>query len=179
MGEYYGVARVPVIKKQAISAYDPRVIEVTGLTMMTTAQGADHTAGNVPRYNTEGKTLDEMLTASLNAQIGMAANDSLGLCIFGGRVTNAMLDFMTSTINQALGTQLEPAFFDELGRETLRLENEFNRAAGFTTVDDDLPDFFYDEPLYPSSKVARFRGQDVAGLYDKLAEVPKGEGESY
>ena len=48
VGEHYGVARVPVIKKQAISAYDPRVVEATGITMMVTAQGADHTAGNLP-----------------------------------------------------------------------------------------------------------------------------------
>ena len=27
-GEHYGVKRIPVIKKQAISAYDPRVVEV-------------------------------------------------------------------------------------------------------------------------------------------------------
>src|SRR5690606_15757417 len=46
VGEQYGVKRVPVIKKQAISAYDPRVVEATGVTMMVTAQGADHTAGN-------------------------------------------------------------------------------------------------------------------------------------
>ena len=39
VGAHYGVSRVPVIKKQAISAYDPRVIEVTGITMMVTAQG--------------------------------------------------------------------------------------------------------------------------------------------
>ncbi len=29
-GEHYGVKRIPVIKKQAISAYDPRVVEATG-----------------------------------------------------------------------------------------------------------------------------------------------------
>src|SRR5262245_28292722 len=48
VGEHYHVQRVPVIKKQAISAYDPRVVEATGITMMATAQGADHTAGNLP-----------------------------------------------------------------------------------------------------------------------------------
>ena len=52
VGEHYKVARVPVIKKQAISAYDPRVVEATGISMMTTAQGADHTAGNLPRLKT-------------------------------------------------------------------------------------------------------------------------------
>ena len=38
VGEHYNVQRVPVIKKQAISAYDPRVVEVTGITMRWTAQ---------------------------------------------------------------------------------------------------------------------------------------------
>ena len=52
VGEHYDVKRVPVIKKQAISAYDPRVVEATGITMMATAQGADHTAGNLPRLKT-------------------------------------------------------------------------------------------------------------------------------
>ena len=54
-GEHFGVERIPVIKGQAISAYDPRVIEVTGITMMVTAQGADHTAGNVPRMQSHDK----------------------------------------------------------------------------------------------------------------------------
>ncbi|MEZ4605318.1 MAG: aldehyde ferredoxin oxidoreductase C-terminal domain-containing protein [Deinococcales bacterium] len=52
VGEHYGIKRIPVIKKQAISAYDPRTIEATGISMMTTAQGADHTAGNLPRLET-------------------------------------------------------------------------------------------------------------------------------
>src|SRR5437762_656554 len=52
VGEHYKVQRVPVIKKQAISAYDPRVVEATGISMMATAQGADHTAGNLPRLKT-------------------------------------------------------------------------------------------------------------------------------
>ena len=37
-GEHYGVKRIPVIKKQAISAYDQRVVEATGITMMSTAR---------------------------------------------------------------------------------------------------------------------------------------------
>jgi len=56
VGEHYGLKRVPVVKKQTISAYDPRVIEVTGITMMMTAQGADHTAGNLPQYDSDAGT---------------------------------------------------------------------------------------------------------------------------
>ena len=43
-GAHYKVARIPVIKKQSISAYDPRVIEVTGISMMITAGRVSFTA---------------------------------------------------------------------------------------------------------------------------------------
>lgn len=168
VGEHYNVDRVPVVKKQAISAYDPRVIEVTGITMMVSAQGADHTAGNVPRMKSKDKDLDELMEASLDAQIGSAATDSLGLCIFGRSVTNPNVDFLANAINNAHGTNLDQSFFMELGRETLKLEREFNKAAGFTVEDDDLPEFFYSQPLHPSHQVARFHGNEVKDIYDRL-----------
>ena len=161
VGEHFGVARVPVIKKQAISAYDPRVIEVTGITMMVTAQGADHTAGNVPRMQTDGKTTDEIVDASMEAQVMSAAADSLGFCIFGRTVTNTNLEMIAEGINNAVGANLDASFFEALGRETLKLEDEFNRAAGFTTDDDELPAFFYEERLPPADKAARFHSAEV------------------
>jgi aldehyde:ferredoxin oxidoreductase len=161
VGEHFGVARIPVIKKQAISAYDPRVIEVTGITMMVTAQGADHTAGNVPRMQTDDKTTDEIIDASMEAQVASAAADSLGLCVFGRSVTNANLEMIAEGINSAVGTSLDASFFEALGRETLKLEDEFNRAAGFTTEDDELPAFFYEERLPPADKAARFHSAEV------------------
>jgi aldehyde:ferredoxin oxidoreductase len=161
VGEHYKVTRVPVIKKQAISAYDPRVVEVTGITMMLTAQGADHTAGNVPRFDCKDKSIDEIVEASFEAQISTAATDSLGFCIFGRTVTTAELDLISNAINDAHGTELSADFFAELGRKTLKLENEFNAAAGFTESDDELPRFFYDEALQPSGKVARFHSDEI------------------
>src|SRR3990167_3300780 len=76
VGAHYKVARVPVIKQQSISAYDPRVIEVTGISMMITAQGADHTAGNLPVFDCKDKTTAELVEASLGIQIACAAVDS-------------------------------------------------------------------------------------------------------
>ncbi len=169
-GEHYNVERIPVIKKQGISAYDPRVIEVTGITMMVTAQGADHTAGNVARYKSKEKGVEDLMKASLGAQIVSAATDSLGLCVFGGAVTTKKLDFIIDSINKAHGTELSEDFFNELGKETLRLEKEFNRRAGFTDADDDLPEFFYTEAINPSEDVARFHGKDVHGIYDSLGD---------
>ncbi len=161
VGEHYGMKRVPVIKKQTISAYDPRVIEVTGLTMMMTAQGADHTAGNLPAYESEGKDIEELVHASLDTQVLCASSDSLGLCIFGRSVTNEKIDFMVNALNDAHGTSLTPDFYTTLGVDTLRLENEFNKLAGFDDEDDDLPEFFYSEALSPTNKLARFHGAEV------------------
>ena len=168
VGEHYNVTRVPVIKKQAISAYDPRVIEATGITMMATAQGADHTAGNLPRLKTREMDLASIKEQSLAHQARVAANDSLGLCIFGMSVTNTNLQFITDSINSAHGTGLTTEFFEKLGREALKLEWEFNKRAGFTAKDDELPAFFYSEPLPPTNHVARFHGADVHGMYETL-----------
>ncbi len=161
VGEHYGVARVPVIKKQAISAYDPRVVEATGITMMVTAQGADHTAGNLPVLDCSDMPLEDIVAASLEAQAQYAASDALGLCIFGRSVTFAQLEFIAGTLNDAHGTNLGPEFYLQLGKETLDLEWRFNRMAGFTEDDDELPSFFYEEPLAPTNKVARFHSAEV------------------
>ncbi len=161
VGEHYQAARVPVIKKQGISAYDPRVIEVTGISMMVTAQGADHTAGNLPTYKCTDKTTEELVEASLESQIQCAAADSLGLCIFGRSVTNVSADLVVTALNDAHGTDLEPSFVEALGREALQMEWDFNRQAGFTEEDDELPAFFYNETLAPSGKTQRHRSAEV------------------
>ncbi len=161
VGEHYGVKRVPVIKKQAISAYDPRVIEVTGISMMVTAQGADHTAGNVPTYKSDGKSIADMAKASYDMQVGSAVADSLGLCIFGRSVTDENLSLIADAINSAHDAGIKPEELFEMGRETLRMEHEFNVQAGFTEADDELPEFFTTEPLAPSEKVSRLRSAEV------------------
>jgi aldehyde:ferredoxin oxidoreductase len=161
VGEHYGAARIPVIKQQAISAYDPRVVEGTGITMMMTAQGADHTAGNLPKLDCREMDASQIVAASFEAQRVMAASDALGLCIFGRGVTDTNVEFIIDAINNALGTELPNSFYRDLGVETLHLEHEFNRAAGFSDADDELPAFFYEESLPPMDRVARFHGEEI------------------
>jgi aldehyde:ferredoxin oxidoreductase len=161
VGAHFGIARVPVVKRQAISAYDPRSIEVTGISMMLTAQGADHTAGNLPAMDCKGKSTQELTEASLGVQVNAAIADSLGLCLFGRSVTDAHHQLIADAINDAHGTDVDPAFIKALGRETLELELQFNEAAGFTEQDDELPAFFYEEPVAPTDKIARHHAPEV------------------
>ncbi|MGB9616635.1 MAG: aldehyde ferredoxin oxidoreductase C-terminal domain-containing protein, partial [Desulfomonilaceae bacterium] len=44
-GKCFGVERVPVVKGQAMPAYDPRGVQGIGVTYATSTMGADHTAG--------------------------------------------------------------------------------------------------------------------------------------
>ncbi len=168
VGAHYRVERVPVIKNQAISAYDPRVAEVTAISMMLSAQGADHTVGNVPTFDCKGKSTAELVAVSLASQTTTAAADSLGLCIFGRIVTTASAELVTMALNAAHGTELEPGFIEALGREALLLEWQFNQAAGFSIEDNALPEFFYSEALAPSGKKAQHRNVEIGRCLQDL-----------
>ena len=163
-----GAVRAPVIKRQAISAYDPRVIEVTGISMMVTAQGADHTTGNLPAFDCKGKSIAELAEQSFNMQVNCAIADSLGLCVFGRSVTDTHHAMIADAINNAHGLSIDADFIRRIGRETLRLEAEFNRRAGFTQDDDELPHFFSQEPLAPTGKVARLTAHEVNACMDEI-----------
>ena len=170
VGEHYNVRRVPVIKKQAISAYDPRVVEATGITMMATAQGADHTAGNLPRLKTREMDLDAIIEPEPRSSRRGSPPTTRSACASSAMsVTNPNTEFLTDAINAAHGTSLTTEFFEALGRDTLRLEREFNRRAGFTAKDDELPAFFYAEPLPADQpRGALPRRPDVHGMYERL-----------
>ena len=168
VGEHYGSKRIPVIKKQALSAYDPRVIEVTGISMMVTAQGADHTVGNLPAAECAGKSTEELSALSLEVQVNSAVADSLGLCVFGRGVTNNNHAEIIDALNSAFDVDLDPNYMNALGRETLLMEIEFNKKAGFTEDDDILPQFFYDEKLPPTGKSARHFAPKINKTQRKL-----------
>ena len=172
VGAHFGVKRVPVIKKQAISAYDPRIIEVTGISMMVTAQGADHTTGNAPSYVTADKDVQAVAAESYRMQVTSAVADSLGLCVFGRSVTDPNRKLIAEGINNAFNCDVDEDFIVEIGRETLRLEAEFNREAGFTEADDELPDFFLKEELPPTNKTARLHAGEVNSHMRDFATAP-------
>lgn len=161
VGEHYGMKRVPVIKKQTISAYDPRVVEVTGVSMMLSAQGADHTVGNLPGFDCKGKTIAELAEQSYQVQLNSAIADSTGLCLFGRSVNDTHRELLADAMNNAFDIGITPAFVLEIARDTLRMEAEFNKQAGFTEADDELPQFMLDEGLAPTNNKARLHSQEV------------------
>ena len=71
-GKKYGIERVPAVKGQAMSAYEPRSIKGTGVTYAVSPQGADHTAGLTIRAKVNHLDPTVQKDPSLNAQLNMA-----------------------------------------------------------------------------------------------------------
>jgi aldehyde:ferredoxin oxidoreductase len=171
VGRAYGITRVPVVKNQAIPAYDPRSIKGMGITYATSTQGADHTMGYTVAtniLNVGGKvdplTKDGQVELSRNLQIATAAIDSTGMCLF---IAFAALDdekclpALIDLINARFGLSLTGDDVVNLGKYILKTERAFNTAAGFTPVDDRLPEFFYTEKLPPHDVVFDFSGEEI------------------
>ena len=145
-------------KTTGIPAYDPRAVKGVGITYATTPMGADHTAGYGVTANIlkVGGDIDPLkkegnIELSQNLQIATAAIDAAGLCLF---VAFAVLDnedgvqTIVDLINAQHGLSLTPDDVVSLGKSILNDEKEFNKRAGFTKLDDQLPDMF-DEKLPP------------------------------
>ena len=169
-GKVYGLTRVPVVKGQAIPAYDPRSVKGIGITYCTSTMGADHTAGYTVATNilkcggfVDPLKKDGQVELSRNLQIATAAVDSTGLCIF---VAFALLDneaalpAVVDMLNARYGISLTIEDVTSLGASVLKTERAFNQAAGFTNAHDRLPEFF-EEPVPPHNAVWDFSNEEI------------------
>jgi len=175
VAQAYGVDRVPVVKNQAMPAYDPRAVKGVGITYATTPMGADHTAGYSVAQNILGVggkvnplTKDGQIELSKALQIATASIDASGFCLF---VAFAVLDTpdgvecMSNMIQAAYGKPFGVDDFLNLGKNILRDEFAFNAAAGFSSVHDQLPDFM-DEILPPHNVTWDFSAEEMQAVKD-------------
>ena len=159
----FGIERAPVVKGQAIPAYDPRAVKGIGVTYATSTMGADHTAGYAVATNIlkVGGDVDPLspegqIELSRNLQIATAALDSTGYCLF---IAFAILDqedtfnAMVDTINGMYDLNMTGDDVVALGQKILSMEREFNQKAGLTAASDRLPRYFKRESLTPHNVV--------------------------
>jgi aldehyde:ferredoxin oxidoreductase len=167
-GKKLGVKRIPTVKGQSLAAYDPRVLKGTGVTYSTSPMGADHTCGNAlpspanPTYNPTASTGQAPVSGFL--QWYFAAIDSLGICLFASLPLLDMPDLMKHLIACATavtGQVPDENYLMNLGISVLKSEKKFNEAAGFTTKDDRLPEFFTKEQLPPSGLIFDVSEEEV------------------
>ena len=169
----FGVDRVPVVKNQSLPAYDPRAVKGVGVTYATTPMGADHTAGygvcqNVLKCggDVDGHKKEGNIEISKNLQVATAAVDSLGLCLF---VAFAVLDdargvpCMAKLVSGLVGKEVTVDDVVAMGVNCLKDELDFNKRAGFTEADDQLPRFFREETLPPHNVGWDFTAEELQG----------------
>jgi aldehyde:ferredoxin oxidoreductase len=175
-GKVFGVERVPVVKGQAMPAYDPRAVQGIGVTYATSPMGADHTAGyavaqNVLKVGGDVNALrpEGQVELSRNLQIATAAIDSTGMCLF---IAFAILDqpdtfqALLDMLNAFYGLNLTADSVTELGKKTLSMERDFNARAGFTPQHDRLPGFFKTEKFAPHNVTFEVKDEDLDKVFN-------------
>ncbi|HEX9386141.1 MAG TPA: aldehyde ferredoxin oxidoreductase C-terminal domain-containing protein [Anaerolineales bacterium] len=170
VGKKYNIERVPVVKGQAMSGYEPRSIKGTGVTYATTPQGADHTAGLTIRVKINHLDPTIQKDPSLNAQLNMAGYDTLGACIFAGFGYAATPDGVIKRLLKARygWEDIPDNALQALGKETIKMEREFNRRAGFTKEDDRLPKWMTEQAIPENGAVFDVGEEVLDHIFDGI-----------
>ncbi|MBL8101716.1 MAG: aldehyde ferredoxin oxidoreductase [Anaerolineales bacterium] len=170
VGRQYNIERVPAVKGQAMSAYEPRSIKGTGVTYATTPQGADHTCGLTIRAKVNHLDPTQQKDASLNAQLNMAGYDTIGACIFAGFGYAATPDGVVKRLLKARygWDDLPDNILQELGKQTIKMEREFNKRAGFTAKDDRLPEWMTKEAIPENGSVFDVSEEVLDHIFDGI-----------
>jgi aldehyde:ferredoxin oxidoreductase len=175
-GKVYGVERVPVVKSQALPAYDPRAVQGIGVTYATSTQGADHTAGYAIATNILkcGGDVDPLkpegqVELSRNLQIATAAIDSTGMCLF---IAFAIMDqpetfqALLDMLNAFYGLNMTGDDVVALGKKVLSIERDFNKRAGFTAHHDRLPRYFINEKVAPHNITFQVTDEELDQVFN-------------
>jgi len=177
LGKKISFSRIPQVKGQGISAYDPRVLKAMSLTYATSPMGADHTAGaaivgrSARNDRDYGDFSDPKNKADLSYELQLytVVLDSMGCCYFIGP-TYEIMELIANVINAMYGTDLKRQDVINLGKHILRTEVEFNEKAGITQEKNDVPEFFKEEPSSPTNLKFEFSKEILKSFWSKLYE---------
>jgi aldehyde:ferredoxin oxidoreductase len=167
-GKVLGIERVPATKGLAMSAYDPRAIKGTGVTFATSTQGGDHTAGLTLRAKIDHRDPKGQVAVSRTMQINCAGYDSLGACLMSGPGFATSPGVIRDLLNSRYGWSWGDDALQVLGLETIKLEREFNRRAGFTSAHDRAPEWMTREALPPFNVVFDVPPEDMEEIFSDL-----------
>lgn len=165
-GKVFGVRRIPVIKGQGLPAWDPRRTVATGVTMITSPQGADHTAGRLPGVSELDRMKPgEIVPLSRELQIEVCVIDSIGLCFFADTAPETF-EYLAQLVSALYGSESKVEDLMEMGRKILKTERKFNTAAGFSAIDDRLPEFMLSEPLLPTNSTFTVSDDEIDEMFN-------------
>ena len=175
LGKEIGFERIPHIKGQGISGYDPRVFKAMSITYTTTPMGADHTAGAAiaGRSANQEKDYGELtenkgkIELSYELQLYTTILDSLGCCYFIGPSYENM-EIVKGALNAMYNMKLTRTDVINIGKQILKTELNFNEKAGIHQDQNDLPEFFRTEASEPTGLKFTFPQEELKNFWKDL-----------
>lgn len=173
-GKVLGASRIPTVRGQAISAYDPRILKGTGVTYTTSPMGADHTAGNaLPGSKlSDGSTpittsSDNQIELSGYLQLLAMVFDSVGLCWFSRNPILENRNILINMLDSYLGGKWDFDNLLQFAKQTLKIEKHFNSQAGLP-ITEDLPEFFREEPITSNKYIFDISLEDLSRTFQNM-----------
>ncbi|MCF6096314.1 hypothetical protein L1766_04740 [Thermovorax subterraneus] len=167
-GQAFGVRRVPVVKGQAMPAYDPRGLKGNGVLYATSTMGADHTAGNafetVRTHNPLAR--DGQVRISRQLQIRAALIDSLGVCLFIRPAFIKNRELLSMLCKGRYGWDMNFEEIKRMGVDVLETEKKFNELAGVSEKLKRMPEFMREEPLPPNNEVFDIPQEELESIWE-------------
>ena len=175
IGEKLHAKRIPQVKGQGISGYDPRVFKAMGVTFATSPQGADHTSGaaiagrKASQHKNYGELTDNKgkLDLSFELQVYTAVLDSCGACYFIGPSYETM-EIIANALNAMYNLNLTRNDVINIGENILKTELEFNKEAGINSDMNTIPEFFRNEPSNPVELTYIIEKEDLKDFWKRL-----------
>jgi aldehyde:ferredoxin oxidoreductase len=138
------------------------------VTFATSTQGGDHTAGLTLRAKIDHRDPKGQVAVSRTMQINCAGYDSLGACLMSGPGFATSPGVIRDLLNSRYGWSWGDDALQVLGLETIKLEREFNRRAGFTSAHDRAPEWMTREALPPFNVVFDVPPEDMEEIFSDL-----------
>jgi len=178
LGREISFDRIPHVKGQGISGYDPRVFKAMSVTYATSPMGADHTSGAAIAGRVANQTKDYgeltenkgKLDLSYELQLYTAILDSMGCCYFIGPSYENM-EIIAGALNTMYSTNLSRDNVISIGKKIIKTELIFNERAGITQDQNDFPSFFREEPSNPLDLKVTFQKEAFKNFWQKFKET--------
>jgi len=140
-----GVRHAPHVLGQGVPAYEPRGSKGMAMTYLSSPMGADHTFGFTLRDEEDTTSKEGKVALSKKFQVIGSRMDAMGMCNF---VRYSVRDDMTpllDLIKARFGVVISDKEFDDMVKETLKLEHQFNSDAGIPAHAHRFTESFYEE----------------------------------
>jgi aldehyde:ferredoxin oxidoreductase len=140
-----GVRHAPHVLGQAIPAYEPRGTKGMAMTYLSSPMGADHTFGFTLRDEEAPTSKEGKVALSKEFQVIGSRMDAMGMCNFVRYSVQNDMQPLLDLIRFRYGVEISEEEFDNLVKETLRIEHQFNTDAGITAMNYRFCESFYEE----------------------------------